>query len=54
MLKDDGKTPPALGPNDSCRPNHIKMKANSCCCMMEMDIDADIKVTKVGPATGAI
>jgi secreted PhoX family phosphatase len=47
MLGDDGKTPPALDPNDQGGPNHIKMKANSCGCVMEMDIDAEMKVTKV-------
>jgi uncharacterized protein len=47
MLGDDGKTPPALDMNDQGGPNHIKMKSNSCGCVMEMDIDADMKVTKV-------
>jgi secreted PhoX family phosphatase len=48
MLGDDGKTPSqGLDPNDQGGPNHIKMKANSCGCVMEMDIDADMKVTKV-------
>jgi len=27
-------------------PNHIKVKANECGCVMEMDIDADMKATK--------
>ncbi len=31
---------------DKGGPNHLKMTANSCGCVMEMDIDADMKATK--------